>query len=125
MGPGRSWEVARPAPTTTVFSAEIGESPDIAQADGIAHAGHEKVEAALPCVPVWKIRCLLLHLDHQGFGLVIGHRGLTDLRGDLPISHLAAIGRHVSEFGHRGPGRWTCNVGPSPRGQQLCSSRSP
>lgn len=116
MGSRPSWEVVRPAPTAAIFSTEIGESPDVAQADGVAHAGHEEVKAALPCVPVWKVRCLLLHLDHQGFGFVIGHRDLADLRGDLPIGHLAAIGRHVSEFGHRGPGRWTCDVSPSPRG---------
>lgn len=114
-----------PAPTTTVLPAEIRESPDIAQTNGIAHAGHEEVEAALPCVPVRKVRRLLLHLDHQGFGLVVGHRDLADLRGDLPIGHLAAVGCHVSESGCRGPGRWTRDVSSSPRGQQLCSSRSP
>ena len=118
-------EVARPAPTATVLPAEIWEPPDVAQPDGVAHAGHEEVEAALPCVPVWKVRRLFLHLDHQGFGLVIGHGDLADLRGDLPIGHLAAIGRHVSEFGRRGPGRRTCDVSPGPRGQQFCGSRSP
>lgn len=125
MGSRPDWEVARPAPTTTVFAAEIGESPDVAQADGVAHTGHEEVKAALPRVPVWEVSRLLLHLDHQSFGFVIGHGGLADLRGDLPVGHLAAIGRHVSEFGHRGPGRWTCDVGPGPRRQQFCGSRSP
>lgn len=125
MGSRPSGEVARPAPTAAVFSAEIGESPDVAQANGIAHAGHEEVETALPRVPVREVRRLLLHFDHQGFGLVTARGNLANLRGDLSISHLAAIRRHVSEFGRRGPGRWTCDVGPGPRGQQFCGSRSP
>lgn len=124
MGSRPSWKGVRTAPTTTVFSAEVGKPPDVAQADGVAHAGHEEVEAALPRVPIRKVRCLLLHLHHQGFGLVIGHGDLADLCGDLPIGHLAAIGCHVLEFRRRDPGRWTWDVGPSPRGQQFGSSRS-
>lgn len=120
QGPGL--EVTRWPPTTTVFPAEVREPPHVAQADGVAHAGHEEIEASLPCVPVREVPGLLLHLDYQGFGLVAGHRGLADLGRDLPISHLAVVSRHVSEhkLGSRDPGRWACDVGSSPRGQQLC-----
>lgn len=118
-GPG----VTRWPPTTTIFPAEVREPPHIAQADGVAHTGHEEVEAALPCVPVREVPSLLLHLDYQGFGLVAGHRSLTDFSRDLPISHFAVVSRHVSEheLGSGGPGGWACDVCSGPRGQQLCS----
>lgn len=115
-------EVTMWPPTTTIFPAEVREPPHVAQPYGVAHAGHEKVEATLPCVPIREVSGLLLHLDHQSFGLVAGHRGLADLSRDLPIGHLAVVSRHVSkhELGSRGPGGWACDVSSGPRGQQLC-----
>lgn len=115
-------KITRWPPTTTIFPAEVREPPHVAQADGIAHAGHEEVEASLPCVSVREVPGLLLHLDYKSFGLVTGHRGLADLCRDLPISHLAVVSRHVSEhkFGSGDPGGWACDVSSSPRGQQLC-----
>lgn len=51
--------------TSSVLAAEIGEAPDIAQPDGIAHAGQQEVKSPLPGTPVWD---LLLLFGAHSFG---------------------------------------------------------
>lgn len=55
--------------TSSVLAAEIGEAPDIAQPDGIAHAGQQEVKSPLPGAPVWDLLLLLGAHSFRGDGL--------------------------------------------------------
>ena len=41
-----------PLLTSSISEAEVGEPPDVAQADGVAHHGEEEVQLAAPLLPL-------------------------------------------------------------------------
>ncbi len=57
--------------TSSVFSTQIGKSPDIAESNGIANTRQKKVKFPLPRFSVGKF-IFLLNFDHQSFWFVVG-----------------------------------------------------
>ena len=54
-----------------MFVAEIGEPPDISQADSIAEAGEKEVALIIPGSSIWFL--LLLNLRHVLLSLAFTH----------------------------------------------------
>ena len=51
--------------TSTIFVAEVGESPDVSQSDTEADAGEQEVELSRPCLSLRRYFILLVSLGHD------------------------------------------------------------